>query len=67
VRALAAEVRDQGLRVAAVLPTVLDTEANRKAMPDADRSKWQSVDQVVDLMLECAFGEPGDGPLHRVR
>lgn len=67
VRALAAEVRDQGLRVAAVLPTVIDTPANRAAMPEADVSKWQRVEQVIARMVECAFGQPaGDGPLYRV-
>lgn len=67
VRALAVEVEDQGVRVAAVLPTIIDTPANRAAMPAADTSKWQSLQQVIDKMVQCAFGEPGDeGPLYRV-
>jgi len=40
VRALAAEYRDDGIRANAVLPSVIDTPANREAMPDADQSKW---------------------------
>lgn len=67
VRALAVEVKHQGVRIAAVLPTVIDTPANRAAMPDADPSQWQSVQQVIDRMVECAFGQPaGEGPLYRV-
>ena len=40
VRALAVEYRDDGIRANAVLPSVIDTPANRAAMPDADHSVW---------------------------
>lgn len=67
VRALDAELAPDGLRAMAVLPGVLDTEANRTANPAADRSGWQAVDTVVDRMLECAFADPAPaGPLFRV-
>ncbi len=45
--ALAQEVRPHGLTVNAVLPSTMDTEANRAAMPDADRSGWVSVESVA--------------------
>jgi NAD(P)-dependent dehydrogenase (short-subunit alcohol dehydrogenase family) len=65
VRVLSAELRDSGVTAAAVLPGVIDTAANRAAMPEADRSGWQDVDAVVDLALRCALGEPpGPGPLY---
>ena len=40
MRALAVEYRDDGIRANAVLPSVIDTPANRAAMPDADHSNW---------------------------
>lgn len=41
---MAAELRDAGIHVNAVLPSIIDTPQNRAAMPDADASRW-----VVEL------------------
>ena len=38
--AMAAELRDQGINVNCVLPTIIDTPDNRRAMPDADPARW---------------------------
>jgi NAD(P)-dependent dehydrogenase (short-subunit alcohol dehydrogenase family) len=40
VRVLAVEYREDGIRANTVLPSVIDTPANRAQMPDADFSKW---------------------------
>jgi NAD(P)-dependent dehydrogenase (short-subunit alcohol dehydrogenase family) len=50
VDALDAEYRDDGVRVNAVLPSVIDTPANRAAMPDADHSRWVSGDQIAEVV-----------------
>jgi NAD(P)-dependent dehydrogenase (short-subunit alcohol dehydrogenase family) len=40
VQALAADYRDAGVRANCVIPSTIDTPANRRDMPDADHSKW---------------------------
>jgi NAD(P)-dependent dehydrogenase (short-subunit alcohol dehydrogenase family) len=46
-QALAAELRGRGVTVNAVLPSTMDTPANRAAMPDADRRAWTPVGSVA--------------------
>lgn len=46
-QALAAEVAGQGIWVNAVVPSIMDTRANRAAMPDADHSKWPKLSDVA--------------------
>jgi NAD(P)-dependent dehydrogenase (short-subunit alcohol dehydrogenase family) len=50
VRALDAEYRDDGIRCNAVLPSVIDTPANRAAMPDADHDAWVSPAAIADVI-----------------
>jgi NAD(P)-dependent dehydrogenase (short-subunit alcohol dehydrogenase family) len=38
--AMAAELRERGINVNCVLPTIIDTPDNRRAMPDADPARW---------------------------
>jgi NAD(P)-dependent dehydrogenase (short-subunit alcohol dehydrogenase family) len=45
--ALAEEVAKNGILVNAVAPSIMDTPANRKAMPKADHSAWPKVDEVA--------------------
>jgi NAD(P)-dependent dehydrogenase (short-subunit alcohol dehydrogenase family) len=49
-QAIAAEVLADGVRVNLVLPSTIDTEANRKAMPDADTSRWVTTDSLADVV-----------------
>jgi NAD(P)-dependent dehydrogenase (short-subunit alcohol dehydrogenase family) len=48
---LAADVKGTGLRVNSVLPSIMDTDANRKAMPDADFAKWPKTEDVARVIL----------------
>ena len=50
VRALDAEYRDDGVRINAVLPSVIDTPANRSAMPDADHGAWVHPDEIATVI-----------------
>jgi NAD(P)-dependent dehydrogenase (short-subunit alcohol dehydrogenase family) len=50
VRVLAIENAGSGVRFNAVLPGTIDTPANRRAMPNADRSKWTSPEAIADVM-----------------
>ncbi|MHB8884928.1 MAG: SDR family NAD(P)-dependent oxidoreductase [Methylovirgula sp.] len=48
---LAEETRGQGITVNAVLPSIIDTPANRAAMPQADTSKWTSPDDIAEVIV----------------
>jgi NAD(P)-dependent dehydrogenase (short-subunit alcohol dehydrogenase family) len=48
--ALAEEFKARGLRVNAVLPSVLDTPANRAEMPDADPTRWVGTDELARVI-----------------
>ncbi len=47
VDALDVEYRDDGIRTNAILPSVIDTPANRAAMPDADPDTWVTPSQLA--------------------
>ena len=48
---LAAEVKGSGVRVNSILPSLIDTEANRRAMPKADYSKWPKPEEIARVIL----------------
>jgi NAD(P)-dependent dehydrogenase (short-subunit alcohol dehydrogenase family) len=48
---LAAEVKQHNINVNSVLPSVIDTAANRKSMPGADFSKWPKPEEIARVIL----------------
>ena len=55
--ALAEEVAKDGILVNAVAPSIMDTPANRGAMPKADYSLWPKVEEVAATILFLASAE----------
>jgi NAD(P)-dependent dehydrogenase (short-subunit alcohol dehydrogenase family) len=51
---LAEEVAKDGVLVNAVAPSIMNTPANRAAMPKADHAKWPTVDEVAATILFLA-------------
>jgi NAD(P)-dependent dehydrogenase (short-subunit alcohol dehydrogenase family) len=61
--ALADELKDRGVTVNAVLPSIIDTAPNRRDMPDADFSRWvkpEDIGAVIAFLLsgdaQCITG-----------
>lgn len=52
--AMSAELRDQGINVNCVLPSIIDTPDNRAAMPDADVSRWVAPEALADVIAFLA-------------
>jgi NAD(P)-dependent dehydrogenase (short-subunit alcohol dehydrogenase family) len=47
---MSAELREEGIHVNAVLPTIIDTPANRQAMPKADPNRWVAPDALAAII-----------------
>jgi NAD(P)-dependent dehydrogenase (short-subunit alcohol dehydrogenase family) len=48
---LAGDLKGTGVRVNSVLPSIIDTEANRKAMPGADFAVWPKPEEIARVIL----------------
>ncbi|HTF87065.1 MAG TPA: SDR family oxidoreductase [Planctomycetota bacterium] len=55
--ALGEELAPEGILVNAVAPSLMDTPANRKAMPKADFSRWPKVEEVAATIVWLASPE----------
>ena len=51
VDSLAADLKGTGIRANSILPSIIDTEANRRAMPDADFAKWPKPRDIAQVIL----------------
>jgi NAD(P)-dependent dehydrogenase (short-subunit alcohol dehydrogenase family) len=54
---LAEDLKGTGVRVNSILPSIIDTEANRRAMPDADFTKWPKPEDLARVVLFLASDE----------
>jgi NAD(P)-dependent dehydrogenase (short-subunit alcohol dehydrogenase family) len=59
VTALDVEYRREGVRCNAVLPSVIDTPANRAGQPDADHSKWVQPEEIAKVVRFLVSPESG--------
>jgi NAD(P)-dependent dehydrogenase (short-subunit alcohol dehydrogenase family) len=51
VKTVALEVKGSGVTANLILPSVIDTPANRAAMPSADASKWVTPESIANLLV----------------
>jgi NAD(P)-dependent dehydrogenase (short-subunit alcohol dehydrogenase family) len=59
---LSAELKHKGINVNAVLPSVIDTPANRSSMPDSDPSQWVAPKDLANVM--CFLGSDAARAVH---
>lgn len=59
-----AELRQQGINVNAVLPSLIDTPRNRSDMPNADFDTWVSPDKLANVV--CFLASDAASELHGV-
>ena len=57
VRTLDAEYRGDGVRSNAILPSIIDTPANREAMPDSDWSRWVAPEEIARVVRFLVSGD----------
>lgn len=48
---MAEENKSHNIQVNCIIPSTIDTPANREAMPDEDFSKWVTASEIADLLL----------------
>lgn len=64
-KSVADEVRQSNVNINAVLPSVIDTPANREEMSDQDFSRWVKREQLAEIIFRLTqpFGDPINGAL----
>jgi len=58
-KSLAVEYRDDGVRANAIVPSVIDTPANRRSMPDADHDRWVEPAEIARVVRFLCSPESG--------
>jgi NAD(P)-dependent dehydrogenase (short-subunit alcohol dehydrogenase family) len=59
---LSEELRQKGVNVNAVLPSIIDTPPNRRDMPDADFSRWVTPEQLAEVI--CFLASSASSAIH---
>ncbi len=57
VDSISQEFREDQININCILPTTIDTESNRRAMPNADFSKWLSPEDLANVVLFLCSSE----------
>ena len=60
--AMAGELKEQGINVNCILPSIIDTERNRADMPDADFSRWVTPAAMAEVIAFLA--SEAAAPIH---
>jgi NAD(P)-dependent dehydrogenase (short-subunit alcohol dehydrogenase family) len=58
---LAADLKGTGVRANSILPSIIDTQVNRRAMPNADFATWSKLEDIADVILLLASPGTSDG------
>ncbi len=53
-QSLSSELAEDGITVNAIAPSIIDTPANREAMPDADRGNWLAPEEIASVVAFLA-------------
>ena len=61
---LSEELKNEGVNVNAVLPSIIDTPPNREGMPDADFDTWVAPDKLAEVM--CFLASDAASAIHGV-
>jgi NAD(P)-dependent dehydrogenase (short-subunit alcohol dehydrogenase family) len=48
---LSADAKGTGVRVNSILPSIIDTKTNRRAMPNADFATWPKPEEIAQVIL----------------
>ena len=58
-QAVAVEYKNNGIRCNAILPSVIDTPANRAAMPNADHDRWVKPAEIAGVIAHLLSDDSG--------
>jgi NAD(P)-dependent dehydrogenase (short-subunit alcohol dehydrogenase family) len=62
VQSVAEELKPADITINAVMPSMIDTPANRKAMPEADYGKWVAREELAGIIF--GLTQPGSRAIH---